>query len=258
MASDGSQDPAERFTGLAESYAAYRPSYPDEAIDYVVAHCGLSPGATAADVGCGTGISTRLFAQRGLKVVGVEPNDEMRRRAEATPCPVGAVEPVYRAGRGEATGLDDESMDAILCAQAFHWLRAPEALAEFRRILKPGGWAALIWNERDESDEFTRRFGDVIRTAPDAPRQEARRAGAGRALLESNLFRDAQRRDFSGFQTVDLQGLLGRAFSASYAPKNPLAREAWRASLARLFESSQEAGCVRIVYRTSVYVARKA
>jgi SAM-dependent methyltransferase len=258
MESAGSDDPAERFTGLAEAYAAHRPSYPAEAIDFVVAHCGLRPRAAAADVGCGTGISTRLFAQRGLSVVGVEPNDEMRRRAEETPCPAGAVEPVYRAGRGESTGLDDRSMDAVICAQAFHWLRPREALAEFHRILKPGGWTALIWNERDESDAFTRLFGDVIRTAPDARLQESRRAAAGRALFESNLFRDCERRAFPSFQTVDLPGLLGRAFSASYAPKDVDGREAWRASLRRLFETRPEKGRVRIVYETSVYVGRRA
>ena len=77
------------------------------------------------DVGCGTGISSRLFAARGVPVIGVDPNDEMRGRAEAAASgdshPRLAIAPVYRAGRAEATGLADGTAAAVLCAQSFHW-----------------------------------------------------------------------------------------------------------------------------------------
>src|SRR5262245_13620718 len=84
-----SSHPAGRFTGLAEVYAAGRPDYPEAAVEFIVAHCGLTANSLLVDVGCGTGISSRQFAARGLRVVGVEPNDDMRRRAAAGPTPPG-------------------------------------------------------------------------------------------------------------------------------------------------------------------------
>src|SRR5262249_8623582 len=159
--SERARDSAERFTGLADVYARCRPDYPDAAIDFILARCNLKPGATLIDIGSGTGISSRLFAARGLRVIGIDPNADMRRRAEAEPVPPGAPPPVYRDGHGEATGLPDASADVVLAAQAFHWCEPEAAFHELQRILKPRGWVVLMWNERDERDAFTAAYGDV-------------------------------------------------------------------------------------------------
>src|SRR5262245_64739900 len=98
-------DPLGRFTGLADLYAKYRPDYPAEAIDFIQTRCGLGPGALLVDVGSGTGISARLFAGRGVRVIGIEPNADMRARAEAEPLPPELPLPVYRDGQAEVTGL---------------------------------------------------------------------------------------------------------------------------------------------------------
>src|SRR6266436_5561984 len=98
-------NPTGRFSGLAGSYAKYRPSYPEVALTFILDHCGLQPGSLLIDVGSGTGISSRLLAQRGVRVIGVEPNADMRARAEAEPLPPGCPVPVYQDGRAEATGL---------------------------------------------------------------------------------------------------------------------------------------------------------
>src|SRR5262245_1886611 len=132
-------NPTGRFTGLADVYARCRPDYPDEALDFLIRHCGLGAGAVVVDVGSGTGISSRQLARRGLRVIGVEPNDEMRSRAAAEPAPEGGPAPTYHEGRAEATGLPDGCADAVLAAQAFHWFEPDPTLAEFRRILKPHG-----------------------------------------------------------------------------------------------------------------------
>ncbi len=139
-------NPTGRFTGLSDLYAKYRPGYPDEALDFIIQRCGLDGATTLVDVGCGTGISSRLFAARGVPVIGIEPNDEMRGRAEAASGgshPRLAVAPVYRAGRAEATGLPDGTAAAVLSAQAFHWFDVEPTLREFHRILRPGGRVAL-------------------------------------------------------------------------------------------------------------------
>src|SRR5262245_33580604 len=95
-------DPVRRFGGLADDYAAHRPEYPGAAVDFILARAGLAAGALVVDIGAGTGISSRLFARRGLTVVGVEPNDQMRARAGAAgPLPPPLPTPSYRPGRGE-------------------------------------------------------------------------------------------------------------------------------------------------------------
>jgi SAM-dependent methyltransferase len=242
---------------LADVYAKCRPSYPDEAIDFIMVHCGLRPGATLVDVGSGTGISSRLFAQRGVQVIGLEPNPDMRRRASAEAFPPESPPPRYLEGRAEATGLADGVADVVLTAQAFHWFEPETTLREFQRILKAGAWVVLMWNERDETDPFTAAYGAVIRSAPDAAAVEVPRGRAGEVLLSHPLFQDAERRLFRNEQVLDEEALLGRAFSASYAPKETTAREVFAAKLRDVFAQHQQGGEVVLRYETSVYVARR-
>jgi SAM-dependent methyltransferase len=250
-------NPTRRFSGLAETYAKHRPSYPEAALDYIVQRCGLSARSRLVDVGCGTGISTRLFAVCGIPVIGIEPNDEMRARAEAEAAPAGVSVPEYRKGTAEATGLPDAFADAVLAAQAFHWFRADDALREFHRILRSDGHVALIWNERDERDACTAAFGAVMRSGPDAAAVEVPRGRAGEALLHHPLFVEASRTVFINEQELDEEGLLGRAFSASYAPREPVAAERFAAALRQVFARHARSGKVVLRYETSVYLARR-
>lgn len=250
-------NPTGRFTGLADIYAKYRPGYPVEAVDFILRRCALGDGSGLVDVGCGTGISSRLFAARGVRVIGIEPNAEMRAAAEAGSTPDGCPTPIYREGRAEATYLPTQGADAVLAAQAFHWFDADAALREFHRLLRPGGWAILLWNERDESDPFTAAYGAVIRSAPEAKAVEMPRGQAGEPLLKSALFQDAERKVFRNEQTLNEEELVGRAFSASYAPREPAPAAAFTAALQLVFAANQRQGNVVLRYETSVYVGRR-
>jgi SAM-dependent methyltransferase len=248
-------NPTGRFTGLAGLYAQYRPGYPEPALDFIDKHCCLSGVSVLVDVGCGTGISSRLFAGRGIPVIGIEPNADMRRQAQAESLPPGTPAPVYREGRAEATGLTDSSADAVLAAQAFHWFDPDPTLREFYRILKPDGWVILLWNERDESDPFMADYGAVIRTLREAEIFEPHR-GRGEVLLLNPLFRDGERRLFSNLQILDEEGFLGRSFSVSYAPRDSAAAESFAGLLRALFRRYQQHGQVVLRYETSVFLAR--
>src|ERR1700736_1372252 len=103
MTSPADYQPTERFTGLAQLYSRYRPTYPAAALDFIIEKCRLDSRSLLVDVGCGTGIASRQFAERGIPVIGIEPNGEMRRQAESEHLPAHVPAPTYWEGRAEAT-----------------------------------------------------------------------------------------------------------------------------------------------------------
>jgi len=248
--------PTERFSGLAELYSQHRPAYPAAAMDFIISRCDLSDHTLLVDVGCGTGISSRLFAARGIKVVGIEPNADMRAQAESMERSVGTTSLKYQEGRAEATGLPEACADAVVAAQAFHWFEPEATLREFHRILKPAGWAILLWNQREESDPFTHAFGVVVRRLTNAEVFE-RSYGKGDALLARPLFQDGERISFPNEQVLDEAGLLGRAFSASYAPKEGESAQHYTEELRQVFQHFQKNGRVTMRYVTSLFLARR-
>jgi SAM-dependent methyltransferase len=146
----------------------------------------------------------------------------------------------------------------VLAAQAFHWFDAPAALREFHRVLRPGGHAVLMWNERDGSDPFTAAYGAVIRSRPEAAAVEGPRGRAGEVILHSPLFTDADRTVFTNSQELDEEGLIGRSMSASYAPREPAVAAVFTAALRKVFAEFQHDGKVELRYQTSVYVGRRS
>jgi SAM-dependent methyltransferase len=246
------RDPTARFKGLANLYAQSRPTYPPEAVDFVLATCHLGPGSVFVDIGCGTGISSRLFADRGLRVIGIEPNAEMRARASAERRP--AVE--YRDGRAESTGLPAAFADAVLAAQAFHWFEPEAALREFHRILRPQGWVVLFWNTRDREDPFTRGYSEIVDRLPDSKRSDAVDFEPTN-LTRGGLFKDAGARRFPNAQVLDEDSLVTRALSSSYAPREKRSRDAYAEAMRGLFRIFVREGRVTLQYTTLVYMAQR-
>ena len=243
-------DPRDRFAGAASGYARFRPSYPDALVDWVVAEAGVLPGDRVADVGCGTGILTRLLAARGLDVGGVDPNEDMLAEARAAGSPA-----EYRRGEAAATGLADASAALVTVAQAFHWFDADRALAEFHRILTPAGHVATIWNLRGEN-AFMSEYQELLR-----------RFSTEYAVLErweESLVRLRAHprveapRDFEApnAQLFDFEGLRGRAWSSSYVFRGVEDREGFDGALRALFDAHARGGVLEFPYRSVAMVFR--
>ena len=155
-------DPTRRFSSRVDNYIKYRPGYPSAVIDTLASECGLTEQLIVADVGSGTGILSELFLKHGNPVFGVEPNREMREAGERRLKQYPNFTSVN--GTAEATTLPDRSMDFITAGQAFHWFDRIQTRKEFTRILKGGGWVALIWNDRHiDTSPFLCAYEDLLR-----------------------------------------------------------------------------------------------
>jgi SAM-dependent methyltransferase len=148
---------ADGFGQGAEAYERSRPSYPSDAVEVIVERAGIGPGSRVLDLAAGTGKLTRLLSATGADVVAVEPVAAMRAELDAAQPGVEALD-----GTAEAIPLPDASVDAVTVAQAFHWFDPSAALAEIARVLRPGGTLVLVWNTRDRSVDWVRRFGDLL------------------------------------------------------------------------------------------------
>ncbi len=241
---------ASRFSNRAADYRRYRPDYPARAIDAILQGLGDPARREAADVGAGTGISARMLAERGLRVQAIEPNAAMRSAAEPHP----RVE--FREGTAEATALPASSVDLVLSAQAFHWFRVPEAVAEFHRILRPSGKLALMWNERDRDDPPTLRYIEAVHEVNGEHPAETRTLEP-EVLTAAGLFGPPTLELFEHHQDLELEGIVGLAASASYVTRDgPQFERLRELLLRRLAEHRDARGLVRLKYRTSVHIAR--
>src|ERR1700758_3651641 len=152
-----------RFSDRVETYIRYRPGYPPEVLHLLRNACGLAPEHRIADIASGTGIWTRVLLENGNRVFGVEPNAEMRQAGERLLAEFDRFTSV--PGTAEVTTLPDRSVDVVTAAQAAHWFDRKRARREFVRLLKPGGWLVLLWNERlTDATAFLRAYEQLLLT----------------------------------------------------------------------------------------------
>jgi ubiquinone/menaquinone biosynthesis C-methylase UbiE len=250
---EATHDPKARFSDRVDDYVKYRPHYSQEVVQALQRACGLRPEHTIADVGCGTGLLARIFLENGNRVVGVEPNREMRVAGENYL----ADYPNFRMvdGSAEATSLADASADFVIAGQAFHWFRPDDTRAEFARVLKPAGWVALVWHDRDTTSKpFLRAYEDFVRRHSTDYEQVAHKYLASYDALQ-RFFSPHEVRliEQHNQQKLDFDGLRGRLLSSSYVPKAGDKHEAMMHELPRLFSSHAERGQVTLEYDTKIY-----
>jgi ubiquinone/menaquinone biosynthesis C-methylase UbiE len=215
-------DPARSFGSAASAYDRGRPSYPREAVEWMVGQAS----ASVLELGAGTGKLTRTLVDLGYDVFATDPDEAML----DVLC---AKLPETRAtvGTAEQIPAPDASVDVVVAGQAFHWFDHPVALAEIARVLRPGGHLALVWNHRDERIPWVRRLGALMGGAP------GERVRPDTTIAGSELFSATEERSFKHWQVIDRDSVQDLVLSRSYTITLPEEeREAKRAEVLAFYD----------------------
>jgi len=254
-AAQSERDPTRRFSSRVDNYVRFRPGYPKDILKLLKTECGFSPHSVIADIGSGTGKLTELFLENGNRVFGVEPNREMREAGEGLLKQFPNFTSVDASA--EETTLPKTSVDFIAAGQAFHWFDRDRCHLEFARILKPGGWVVLIWNDRHtEATQFLIEYENLLK-----------KYASDYSKVDHKNIDDDVVREFFGYvpgkkkipsaQHFDFEGLKGRLLSSSYAPdKGQPGHDEMLRDLEKIFNARQENGRVEFAYDTVVYYGK--
>ena len=249
-------DATQRFTSRVENYIRFRPGYPAAVLDLLRSECQLSAESVVADVGSGTGILSKMFLENGNRVYGVEPNANMREAGERLLASFPNF--VSVAAGAEASTLPDRSVDFVTAAQALHWFDRARAKIEFARILKPGGWIAIVFNERrTDTTPFLCAYERLLMSfSTDYEKVDHRQITPEviKAFFAPGEHKEAS---FENQQILDLAGLRGRLESSSYIPEPTHPKyAAMIRELESIFLSYQTRGTVKFEYDTKVYYGK--
>lgn len=241
-----------RFSNRVENYIKYRPSYPAELVSYFLNEGILKPGYIIDDIGSGTGISSEIFLKEGYRVIGVEPNKDMRKAAERLLAGYKNFESVN--GTAEETTLAGNSIDLIICAQAFHWFDTEKSREEFKRIIKPDRYTSLIWNSRRFDTPFLKDYEELLQQFG-TDYNEIKHNNITDDVIK-NFFQNNEVKfaEFDYVQKFDFSGLKGRLLSSSYVPDEKDSKTiSMLADLQKVFDKHQVDNKIDFAYKTKIY-----
>jgi Methyltransferase domain len=245
-------DSTERFSDRVENYAKFRPNYPDALIRFVQER--LSPPGVIADIGSGTGILSDQLLSAGYTVFGVEPNEPMRLEAERR---LGSRLGFHSVtGTAEATTLGSGSVNAVTCAQSFHWFDRTRTRVEFGRILREPKPVLLIWNERI-SEDLMEEYDRILQESAPEYNRVGRRNVTDVDIADFFAPAPVERFYFPNAQRLDRDGFLGRVLSSSYVPNvgHPGHEEVMN-KMEAFFDRRAQSGRIDFPYQTRVYLAQ--
>ena len=249
-----------RFSDRVDNYVKYRPHYPLEVIDFLKTEKIISKNSVIADIGAGTGISSELFLRNGYKVFGIEPNEPMRQASKII-LQKYTDEKLFVSvnATAEETTLPNKSVDVIVCAQAFHWFNNDAFKNECKRIIKPNGTVALMWNDRrTDTTDFLKVYEDFLQMFGTDYLLVNHKNTQDKKIFE-NFFGagNYKEQDFYNYQDVDFEGLKGRVLSSSYMPNEEHKDfEHMIYCLRKIFNRYQENNLVRLDYDTKIYYGK--
>lgn len=199
------------FSSAAELYQQVRPNYPQAVVDWLKDDLKLNHHSTAIDLGSGTGKFLSYLKQATPNIIAVEPVTEMLEQLKIVHPDVQTLQ-----AKSDQIPLDRNSVDAVLCAQAFHWFANTETLTEIHRILKPQGHLGLVWNQRDENVDWVKALADLLATMEgDTPRYHS---GQWKQVFEDqSLFELVSSKTFTQLQTGTVENVVSkRLLSTSF------------------------------------------
>jgi SAM-dependent methyltransferase len=240
---------ARAFEAAAEDYERGRPGWPEDAIAGLIERFAAT---RVLDLGAGTGKLTRVLAAHAQDVVAVEPLDGMRRVLERRLPHVRAV-----AGTAEAVPLPDGAVDAVFVAEAFHWFDLPRAVAEIARVLRPGGWLAVLWNvPRWEGPAWSEELHAVVRDYRTGPLGRER-VPWRQALEADSRLGPLHDEDTTHHQATDREGLLAMIASFSFVGGLPEDRRAAALAACRELLERHGVDALTLTYQTLITTAQR-
>lgn len=250
------QDSQERFSKQVDNYVKYRPHYPTEILNYLQNKYAIHPDMAVADIGSGTGISSKLFLDKGYQVFGIEPNENMR--LASTKYLSNYEKFTAINGSAAKTTMQSNCVDIILAGQAFHWFNNEATKIEFERISKEKRLIVFLWNERNTKSDFEKEYDHFIeRYALDYIAIKDRNIEPQNIelFLAPN---PCELITFDNSQTLDFEGLKGRLLSSSFIPQQEhIIYEEMIEKLYHLFSKYKENNTITINYLSKVYSSPK-
>ncbi|WP_139365006.1 class I SAM-dependent methyltransferase [Sutcliffiella halmapala] len=247
---------SERFTGKADAYSRYRPSYPNEYIDYLLSANLLKEASSVADIGSGTGILSKQLLGRGLQVIGVEPNDDMRSLAEHELNQIPRFTSINATA--EDTGLSTNTIDLVTVAQAFHWFNTERFKGECQRILKNDANVALVWNSKDLSSPIYLEMQELFHQM--CPSFKGFSGGIEESPQIYDKFFNKGKFEFRSYINewiLDYESFIGRNLSSSYSlQQTEKGYGQFITALSDLFEKYSTNGEIRLPKITKSYLGK--
>ncbi|MGN1135411.1 MAG: class I SAM-dependent methyltransferase [Oscillospiraceae bacterium] len=239
----------DKFSGKADNYDRYRPSYPTELVDWLFTKTGAD---TVADIGAGTGKLTKLLLQKTPNVTAVEPNRDMLVRLQRNAPAAKVIE-----APAENTGISEHTIDLVTAATAFHWFDETRFKEECKRILTPNGRVAIIFNEKI-IDDIVRERDTISRIYCGYKGHSGKRSHEeGAAFLRNEYFSEVEYVEFEQSVAYDEEGFVGNTLSRSYALcPDDVGYDGYVWELQQLFKKMSDFGSVELKYKTTCYLGR--
>ncbi len=238
------------YTAFAKSYDK-RPDYSSEVIKQLLDHVGALPGQAAADIGAGTGRLAMHLLQRGLNVIAVEPNGDMRAIGI---CNTKGTSVKWCAATAEANGLTDGRFHLVAFGSSFNVTDRLKALQETARILIPGGWFTCLWNHRDLMDPIQAGIERIIHHFVPNYEYGVRREDQSRIIEESGLFTPVERMEGRFVARVAVSDYVQAWFSHATLARQ--AGEMFEAVVSAIDEFLSGQVSIEVPYYTRAWCAR--
>lgn len=242
------------FDNKAKDYANGRPTYPKEILNKLI-ELGIGKESNIADIGAGTGLLTNMLCELGSNVFAIEPNSQMLHECKEY-CTYNNIKCICESA--EKTTLEDNSIDAITIAQAFHWFDKKLCKVEFKRILKENGYVFTIWNSLEQDNDFTKEYINLIH-------KYEIKTNAGNSYFDADkekfdfFEQDFEKVYYDNYQTITLDSLISNAVSISYTPsKSDNAYNDFAEQLTELFDRYNQCGYVTLHYTTELSICKFA